>query len=240
MASALTIRALALDTGGTVLDWHSRMAAALRATGERRGLSADWSAVTNEYRRRVMKATVGRRQPAVNMDGVHAAMLAPTWRDFGLPELDANEQAEILAAWHQLDAWPDVVPAMALLRQRWPLVSFTMLPLALVVDVSRRNGMVWDAVISCEMSGIYKPDPETYLTTARWLNLAPSEILMVACHNFDLDAARAAGYRCAFVRRPHEWGPAGPPDPHPHPANDFVADDLLDLARQLRVQPHTT
>jgi 2-haloacid dehalogenase len=122
---------------------------------------------------------------------------------------------------------------MALLRQRWPLVSFTMLPTALVIDASRRQGMVWDAVFSCEMSGTYKPHPEAYRTTAQWLNLAPSEILMVACHNFDLDAARAVGFRCAFVRRPQEWGAAGPPDPHPNPANDFIADDFLDLARQL-------
>ena len=29
---------------------------------------------------------------------------------------------------------------------------------------------------------------------------------MVACHNFDLMAARAVGYHSAFVRRPMEWG----------------------------------
>lgn len=44
--------------------------------------------------------------------------------------------------------------------------------------------------------------PDTYRTTAGRLNLESSEILVVACHNFDLDAARAAGYRCAFVCRP--------------------------------------
>jgi len=45
---------------------------------------------------------------------------------------------------------------------------------------------------------------------------------MVACHNFDLDAARGVGYRTAFVRRPDEWGPAGPPDPVPNPPTDIV------------------
>lgn len=230
----MNIRALALDTGGTVLDWHGRMSALLRAVGERRGMVADWPALTNEYRRRTMRGIVGQRHPDFNMDDIHAQVLGATLEHFGLPELGAEERAEILAGWHQLDAWPDVVPGMALLRQRWPLVSFTMLPVSLVMAVSRRNGMVWDAVISCEMSGIYKPDPEAYRTTARWLDLEPAEILMVACHNFDLDAARQVGYRCAFVRRPHEWGPAGPPDPHPNPANDFVAEDFMDLARQLQ------
>jgi FMN phosphatase YigB (HAD superfamily) len=70
-------------------------------------------------------------------------------------------------------------------------------------------------------------------TAARWLALAPHEILMVACHNFDFMAARAAGYHSAFVRRPMEWGPSGPPDPVPNPAHDLVVDTFFDLARQL-------
>ena len=76
-----------------------------------------------------------------------------------------------------------------------------------------RNGIDWDCVVSCEMIGSYKPNPEAYSTCARWLGFRPEEILMVACHNFDLLAARKAGYRSAFVRRPDEWGAAGPPDP---------------------------
>jgi 2-haloacid dehalogenase len=85
------------------------------------------------------------------------------------------------------------------------------------------------------MIGMYKPRPEAYQTAARWLALAPHEILMVACHNFDLMAARAAGYHSAFVRRPMEWGPSGPPDPIPNPAHDLIVDTFFDLARQLGV-----
>lgn len=229
----MNIRALALDTGGTVLDWHGGIARALREAGEQEGIAADWNAVANDYRRRAMQSIVGQQRPEFNMDDVHARVLPATLQSFGLDRLGADARERIVAAWRELDAWPDVRPGMDLLRRRWPVVSFTMLPTALVIEVSRRNGMVWDAVISCEMTGMYKPNAQAYLTTARWLQLPPAEILMVACHNFDLDAARGVGYRCAFVRRPDEWGPAGPPDPHPNPANDFIADDFLDLARQL-------
>jgi hypothetical protein len=48
---------------------------------------------------------------------------------------------------------------------------------------------------------------------------------------FDM-AARAAGYHSAFVRRPTEWRPSGPPDPVPDPAHDLVIDTFFDLARQ--------
>ena len=50
-----------------------------------------------------------------------------------------------------------------------------------------------------------------------------------------LMAARAVGYHSAFVRRPMEWGPSGPPDPAPNPAHDIVVDTFFDLAQQLGV-----
>jgi len=102
-----------------------------------------------------------------------------------------------------------------------------------VIDVSTKNGIDWDAIISCEMIGIYKTRPEAYGTAAKWLQLEPAEIMMVACHNFDLDAARACGYQTAFVRRPEEWGPGGPPDPNPNPACTLAVDGFAELAEKL-------
>ena len=75
--------------------------------------------------------------------------------------------------------------------------------------------------------------PEAYQTVAKFLRLEPHECCMVACHNFDLDAAKRSGFKTAFVRRPNEWGTAGPPDPEPNPQHDIIANDFPDLARQL-------
>ena len=105
----------------------------------------------------------------------------------------------------------------------------------LVSTMGTVTGRTRDAVVSCEAIGKYKVLPEAYLTCARWLQLDPGECLMVACHNFDLDAAKACGFNTAFVRRPDEWGAAGPPDPEPKPHHDLVAATFPDLARQLGV-----
>jgi hypothetical protein len=43
------------------------------------------------------------------------------------------------------------------------------------------------------------PDP---LPNRDYDFLLPAQILMVACHNFDLNAALGCGMRTAFVRRP--------------------------------------
>lgn len=75
--------------------------------------------------------------------------------------------------------------------------------------------------------------PQAYQTAARWLGIAPENILMVACHNFDLNAAQDAGFKTAFVRRPDEWGPAGPPDPQPNRTYDYVCDDFDGLTAEV-------
>lgn len=220
----MDIRAVAFDTGGTVLDWHAGLVAALSAGGAGRGAVADWHAVANDWRRRAMQGIVGQVRPAFNMDDVHRRTLDESLDRFGLQAFTGDERDRIWRAWHALDAWPDFAPAQAALRRALPVIALTMLPTALVVDVSRRNAIAWDAIVSCEMIGVYKPHPQAYAEAARWMALEPAQILMVACHNFDLNAAHRAGFRTAFVRRPDEWGPDGPPDPEPNMAYDFVVD----------------
>ena len=233
MSEPKTIKALAFDTGGTVLDWHSGLVRAFEQVGARHGLRLDAHALANDWRRRTMKGIVGQRLPSFHMDDVHRRVLDDTLAAFGLEVFSTEEREALWRTWHQLDCWPDFPAASKRLREKFPVISFTMLPTSLVIDVSRRNGIGWDAIISCEMIGVYKPHPEAYLTAASWIGLAPGEILMVACHNFDLNAAQDAGMRTAFVRRPDEWGPAGPPDPQPNRAYDFIEDGFDELAQRV-------
>ena len=227
------VKALTFDTGGTILDWHRGVAAALAAAGKRRGIAADWAEATNEYRRRALKGMTRQVRPDFNIDDVHRRVLDELIAEAGWSAFTAEDRAAIHGAWHALDAWPDFPAALARLRRRHVVASFTILSTSLIVDVSRRNGLDWDCVVSCEMIGSYKPNQDAYLTCARWLGYRPEEIVMVACHNFDLLAARKAGYRSAFVRRPDEWGTAGPPDPTPDPMHDIIVDDFGQLAERL-------
>lgn len=227
------VKALTFDTGGTILDWHTGISSTFARVGALRGVSADWSAITNEYRRRSLMTMLGAVNPTFNIDDVHRRVLNEVVNEFGLSALTEDDKAVIWRTWHALDAWPDFPPALARLRKKYAVVSFTILSTSLILDVSRHNGFSWDCVVSCEMIGTYKTRPEAYRTCAKWLGFRPDELLMVACHNFDLMAARAEGYKSAFVRRPTEWGPAGPPDPTPNPAHDIIAQDFAELATRL-------
>ncbi len=231
------VKALCFDTGGTVLDWHTGMRRALAAVGTRHGVQRDWPKIANEFRRRSLQRIVnhGEHAPAtMTFDDAHRDALDEVLAANGLDVFDTTERRSLW--WdtiHGLTCWPDFPDSLARLRGKFICVSFTLLSFRIVIDTARRNGLCWDAVISCEAIGKYKVLPEAYNTCAKFLQLDPSDCCMVACHNFDLNAAKACGYRTAFVRRPDEWGVEGPPDPEPDPRHDIVAASFPELVQKL-------
>ena len=233
----MSIKALTFDTGGTILDWHTGFRDAFAQAGKRHGIEKDWAALANEYRRRTLQAMLnhGEHAPATkNFDDVHREELQAMAAEHGLGAFTEDDLHSI--AWdalHDLTCWPDFPAVLPRLREKYLCVSFTLLSFRIIMDTARANGLSWDAVISCEAIGKYKVLPESYLTCARFLQLDPSECCMVACHNFDLDAAKSCGFKTAFVHRPREWGHEAPPSPEPSAHHDFVAQDFPELARQL-------
>ena len=237
--SLTNLKALTFDTGGTILDWHSGVRDALAKLGSVHGVSGDWAAAANEFRKRSLGAMVnhGKDGPATkNFDDIHRETLDSIVTHYGLGGVSEVERRQVWwDTMHNLQCWPDFPDTLPKLRSRYFCVSFTILSFRIIMDTARRNGLSWDAVISCEAIGKYKVLPEAYAGCAKFLQLDPSECLMVACHNFDLDAARSCGFKTAFVCRPDEWGPDGPPDPEPHPDCDIVADTFPDLATALGI-----
>ena len=231
------IKALCFDTGGTILDWHTGMRTALADVGARHGIERDWAGLANEFRRRSLKLIVnhGEHAPAtMTFDDAHREALDQVLADNGLQEVTKDERR--LLWWdtiHSLRCWPDFPDALARLRKKFMCVSFTLLSFRIVMDTSKKNGVSWDAVIACEAIGKYKVLPEAYQTCAKFLQLDPSECCMVACHNFDLNAAKGCGYQTAFVRRADEWGVEGPPDPEPDARHDIAVASFPELVEKL-------
>jgi 2-haloacid dehalogenase len=233
-----SIKALTFDTGGTILNWHAGIRDVLSEVGTSHGLERDWAALTNEYRMASLMQMVnaGKDAPATfNIDDVHREQLDVLIENHDLQDFSDAEKDSIWFRWHELDCWQGFPEVQARLRTKYKVASFTILTVALIMDTAKKNGLSWDAVISCEMIGKYKMLPEAYQTAAQWLAIDPSEIMMVASHNIDLNAARECGFKSAYIHRPTEWGPQVATDAEPDSHHDIIAKDDDDLARQLGV-----
>jgi len=188
------IRALCFDTGGTVLDWHTGVRTAPAAVGARHGIDRDWASLANEFRHPSLKLILNHGEhvrAAMTFDDAHREALDQVLADNSLDLLTEHERHTLWwDAVHSLQCWADLPDGLARLLRKFMCVSFTLLSFRIVMDTSRKNGVSWDAVISCEAIGKYKVLPEAYRTCAKFLQLDPSECCMVACHNFDLSAAK--------------------------------------------------
>ncbi len=95
-----------------------------------------------------------------------------------------------------------------------------------LIDIAKYANLPWDVVFGADLFRTYKPAPELYKGAVAYLGLKPREVLMVAAHNQDLEAAQKQGLRTCFVRRSTE-------DPEPKGSFDYVVDDFEHLARTL-------
>lgn len=231
------LRALLFDVFGTCVDWRAGVVREGEALARRRGLpNVDWPALADAWRARYqpqLETVRSGRRPWANLDVLHREALGGLLEGFGLAGLSGEDRAELTLAWHRLDPWPDTVEGLTRLRRRFVVAPCSNGHIALVLDMAKRAGLPWDAILGAEIARAYKPQPEAYLASVAAMGLAPAEAMMVAAHNADLLAAAGCGLRTAFVRRPAEHGPGQATDLEAAAEVEVAVEDLVDLARHL-------
>lgn len=230
------MRAILFDVFGTVVDWRSSLVAQFRALSQELGRDLPGEMLADQWRGHYASSMDRVRTgelPWTVLDDLHRASLRALLAQHGL-HLDEGLVERINRFWHRLDPWPDTVAGLHRLKQRFVIGTLTNGNLALMVDVARHAGLPWDVLFCADLFRHYKPDPEVYLGACRLLGLPPGEVMLCAAHNYDLRAARALGFRTAFIPRPQEYGPAQRKDRVAEEDWDVVADDLVDLDRRLR------
>jgi len=225
-------RALIFDVFGTLVDWRSGVTRELRSRlhvslEEAQSLADAWR---DEYQPAMEEVRAGRIA-FCKLDALHRRNCDLVLERFG-HDADEATRSELTLAWHRLDAWPDVTPALARLRERFLLAPCSNGNISLMVDLARRNGWHWDAILGAEHARDYKPKLEVYRAACDAFDCAPHEVVMVAAHSSDLEAAARAGLRTAHIARPHEHGP-GRGESAPSVNVNFAAADLGALAARL-------
>jgi 2-haloacid dehalogenase len=233
---AVAVKALFFDVFGTLVDWRSSIAREAKAVLEPHGFAAlDWLAFADAWRGEYQGAMEEVRSGRIGfckLDLLHRRNLDRVLPRFGADELGEADRVSLNLAWHRLDAWPDVPPGLQRLKARYWLAPLSNGNISLQVDLARRNGLPWDAILGAELAGDYKPKPRVYLAAAAAFDLAPSDCVMVAAHTSDLKAAAALGLRTAHIARPNERG-AGKGEAAPGEPVDIAAASLEDLAAKL-------
>lgn len=231
----MSVRALAFDVFGTVVDWRSTVIREGEALGRAKGLLVDWGGLAEAWRDGYHPAMNRVRQgelPWKTIDELNRMNLDEVLDRFAVEGLGESEKDDFNRVWHRLDPWPDSVAGLRRLKAKFTLATLSNGNVGLLVNMAKRAGLPWDLVLSSELIGHYKPDREVYLKAAELLGLRPGEVMMVAAHKYDLRAAAEAGLRTAFVARPMEW-PNRRIDLSYEDAFDVNARDFLDLAEQL-------
>ena len=232
----MELRALAFDVFGTVVDWRTSVMREVEAAASRHGVSRDWAAFADGWRQRYQPSLERVRTGAIGwsvLDDLHRWSLDELLQEFGLEMLDEAERQHLNQAWHRLQPWPDSAAGLGRLRSRFIVTTLSNGNFALLVDLARAGRLPFDCILSAELCQAYKPDPRTYRMVPALLRIEPEQAMMVAAHQDDLLAAAAEGLRTAFVRRPLEWGPQAGEAEAVAEEIELVADDFLDLARQL-------
>lgn len=116
----------------------------------------------------------------------------------GLP---ASAPQTLEENWLELAPWSGALTALQRLQPHCKL--------AVVTNCSNRLGrqaaailpVRWDAIVTAEDAGTYKPDPRPYRLALDKLNVAPAEAAFVAGSSYDLFGTAAVGLRTYWHNR---------------------------------------
>jgi 2-haloacid dehalogenase len=238
MQAFADVQALVFDVFGTVVDWRSGVARESADFLARYAPRADPAAFADAWRRRyspAMEEICSGRRAFARLDVLHRENLEAVLPEFEIDpaSVPPSHLDALNLAWHRLDPWPDSVPGLTRLKRRFIIAPLSNGNIRLMLDMAKRAGLPWDAILGAEIAQAYKPSPEAYLRNAEALILEPEQVCLVAAHNSDLAAARRCGLRTAFIPRAMEHGPDQTSDLRPEEDWDAVASDLMDLAGRL-------
>ena len=140
----------------------------------------------------------------------------------------AAEIQEFMKAYKNLQPYGDAVDGLRSLAGRYKLVALSNGEQWYLEELLGNNVPVgFNAIISVDQVGAFKPSPGVYRKAIQRLGCEPGEIMMVAAHAFDILGAQACGFRAAYVNRyrlPTEDSVYQP---------DIIVDDFIELAARL-------
>jgi len=207
--------ALSFDCYGTLIDWEAGIAAVLGPWAGEHRLGLDDEALLSAYANHEAHAEADT--PAALYPDILARSFHALADQLGAPlsEQDAQRLAASVPNW---PAFPDSTAALTALAVRYRLIILSNVDRASFAGSNARLGVRFDAIVTAQDVGSYKPSPRNFTALAERaaaLGIGPDRLLHVAQSLFhDHLPAQRAGLPTVWINRRHDrpgWGAT--PDP---------------------------
>lgn len=198
-------KAYLFDVQGTLVDFFGPVSQAVAEHAP----DIDAAAFTRAWRADYFDRVANLAQSAhdwTRVQDLYARGFTDVCETFGLPRPHSAVAGAVASSWQRLVPWADVPSGLAELRSRAIVATLSNTDMATMVNLFKHLDISWDAVLTAEVFGSFKPDPVVYRRALRYLGVEPREAAMVAAHPYDLRAARDIGMGTVFVSRPDEYG----------------------------------
>lgn len=207
------------DAYGTVFDVAG---AVHQAAAEAGPLVADWAALAATWRRKQLEYSWLRTLLGAHADFAEVTAEALDWTLEALGVSDRALRGRLLALYAQLPAFPEVAQALATLKERgFRLGILSNGTPAMLAAALAANGLanVFEAVISVEEAGVYKPSAQVYALVEQRMAVTRDKVLFVSSNGWDVAGAARFGFATVWVNRD-----AAPMDRLPHGPNHIIPD----------------
>ena len=229
-------KALSFDCYGTLIDWESGIAEALRPLGERAGVGAEQ--LLDAYG--PIEHEIEEEQPGLLYSQLLEQVHERLSRHFGV-EPDEIEAAKFGASVGDWPAFPDSAEALRYLKQDFELVILSNVDRLSFAGSNARLGVEFDHIFTAQDIGSYKPDIRNfqYLLAGLYADgVGKGDLLHVAQSLFhDHVPANRMGIASAWIdRRAGKSGSGATVLPDPVPHYDFRFTSLGELAAAHRAE----
>lgn len=192
------VQACVFDAYGTLFDVASVARGAQDALGER------WQALSDLWRLKQLQYTWLRGLAGhhadfwqVTGDALDYAMASLRIEDNGLRE-------RLMNLYLVISAYPEVPAMLAALKARGLKLAILSNGSPAMLDAAVQNSGIaqyFDALLSVEEVGVFKPHPDVYGLAPRRLGVAKENICFLSSNGWDAHAAKAFGFRVLWCNR---------------------------------------
>ena len=193
-------KVLFFDVNETLLDLTIMKKQVGDALGGNQELLSLWFTTMLQYS--LVVSASGQYKPFGHIGAAALQMVAAN-NNITIPEDKARDI--IVNAMQNLPPHPEVKDALALLKKEgYTLVALTNSNTESLKNKFENVGLTsyFDALLSIESVGKFKPFTDVYNWAAHKMNVKPEDCMLIAAHGWDVAGALWAGWRAAFVGRP--------------------------------------